>query len=123
MSQRHSARPYAVEVAAADPATDADAKSDGEAEALPGSSAMRRSRLAANALPEVKLPVVPLHVYSAYSAAALCDGGAESSWRRRKRRQGERTGTAMPSEPQLSPFAMGKRAREREREDLILVVV
>jgi len=77
---------------------EADAKSDGEAEALPGSSAMRRSRLAANALPEVKLPVVPLHVYSAYSgAAALCDGGAVSRWRRRKRKQVDRT--AMPSEP------------------------
>jgi len=112
MSQRQSARPYAVEVAAADPATDADAKSDGEAEALPGSSAMRRSRLAANALPEVKLPVVPLHVYFAYWAAA------DSSWGRRKRRQGERT--AMPSEPRLSPFAMGKRAREGERGLILL---
>lgn len=66
--------------------TAAEAKSDGEEEALAGSAATRRARLAPNALAAVKLPVVPLHEYSEYAAARGTSDREDSTTSKRQGR-------------------------------------
>jgi hypothetical protein len=81
-SPQQSARPYAA--SSSPELTEALAKSEEDNEAFRGSAATRRSRLAANALPEAKLPAaVTLHEYIMYGCAAAAEnsGGRRTTGR------------------------------------------
>jgi len=90
--------------------TAAEAKSDAEEEALPGSAATRRARLVANALPAVKLPVVPLHEYYVYAAARGTSASDREEDTRTRKRQGR---APMSSSSCTAALAANERTQDK----------